>query len=135
MQTFFPFSSIGQSARVLDYRRLGKQRVESRQIIDTLEGNSKGWRNHPAVRMWDGYTDGLKHYFNVMSHEWIRRGYKHTMGFYVVQSPILPPWVGVERFHSSHRAALLWKLPAWYNQFQWSETPEYNYYWPSNERS
>jgi hypothetical protein len=33
VQTFLPYSDYATSARVLDYRRLGKQRVETKQIL------------------------------------------------------------------------------------------------------
>ena len=37
MQTFLPYESFEESAKVLDYRRLGKQRVEGMQIINAIE--------------------------------------------------------------------------------------------------
>ena len=59
MQTFLPYPDFQKTAQCLDNKRLGKQRVEARQIISTLEGKSNGWRNHPAVKMWKGYEDCL----------------------------------------------------------------------------
>jgi hypothetical protein len=54
MQTFLPSTSFIQSAKCLDYKRLGKQRVEAKTIINILEGKttSNAWRNHPATKMW-----------------------------------------------------------------------------------
>jgi hypothetical protein len=37
MQTFLPYPDFSQSARVLDSKRLGKQRVECLQILETLQ--------------------------------------------------------------------------------------------------
>lgn len=54
MQTFLPYSSFKDSARVLDRQRLGKQRVENMQIITALLDPDYGWQNHPAVNMWRG---------------------------------------------------------------------------------
>ena len=56
MQTFLPYRDFKQSFRVLDYRRLGKQRVEAHQVLNVLLGRTTtgGWRNHPITRMWDG---------------------------------------------------------------------------------
>ena len=42
MQTFLPYPSFDASAKVLDYRRLGKQRVEAYQILNTITGKSAG---------------------------------------------------------------------------------------------
>ena len=54
MQTFITSIDFKLCARVLDRQRLGKQRVEVLQILQTLLGESTGWRNHPCVRMWKG---------------------------------------------------------------------------------
>ena len=36
MQTFLPHSSFKDTFKVLDYKRLGKQRVEAHQILNIL---------------------------------------------------------------------------------------------------
>ena len=52
MQTFLPYDTFEESATVLDYRRLGKQRVEGMQIINAIENpNKQGWQNHQIVIM------------------------------------------------------------------------------------
>jgi hypothetical protein len=81
MQTFLPYPDFIQSAKCLDYKRLGKQRVESKQILDILNGDSKSnaWKNHPAVLMWKGYEHELQVYHDIMICEWIYRGYKNNM--------------------------------------------------------
>ena len=81
MQTFLPYPDFQKSLEVLDYRRLGKQRVEAKQILNVLldRTTTKGWRNHPITKMWVGYEDALKVYFNMCVKEWIHRGYNNTM--------------------------------------------------------
>ena len=54
MQTFLPYPDFAKSAACLDNKRLNKQIVECKQILMALSGESKGWRNHPAVLMWKG---------------------------------------------------------------------------------
>lgn len=131
MQTFLPYPSFEQSARVLDYKRLGKQRVEGAQIINTLEGRSTGWANHPCVRMWDGYVDALKVYTNTMILEWTHRRYKNNMELYVVEGDYeMPFWFGWNVVHRSHRASLLSKAYGYYIQYGWTELPINNIYWP-----
>ena len=68
MQTFLPHESFEKSAQVLDWRRLGKQRVEGMQIINAITGKTrkdgkpyKGWINHPCSVMWRDYAPALKH--------------------------------------------------------------------------
>ena len=62
MQTFLPVADFAESARLLDSPRLGKQRVETLQILRALELPDYGWANHPAVRMWRGRTPALVAY-------------------------------------------------------------------------
>ena len=79
MQTFLPYSSFIKSVRCLDRQRLGKQRVEALQILNALNGKSKGWTNHPATKMWRGYEEALCLYKDLCIQEWMERGYKNTM--------------------------------------------------------
>lgn len=132
MQTFLPYSSFAESARVLDYRRLGKQRVECLQIRAALRGDS-GWKNHPAVRMWRGAEATLVEYAVAICDEWISRGYKDTCREKLLAvSPITfasPTWLGNEDFHHSHRANLVRKDPQYYVPL-FGELPMEPYVWP-----
>lgn len=77
MQTFLPVPDFHESARMLDWRRLGKQRSEVLIILRTLSGTGKqGWKNHPATRMWNGYITCLCSYGLAICKEWQNRGYK-----------------------------------------------------------
>lgn len=135
MQTFLPYPDFFKSARVLDVRRLCKQRLEARQLIKIIEFDLKSpWKNHPACKMWKKNLLSLKLYYNCILAEWIKRGYKNSMpfDFSVIDAGILkhPDWLGDERVHSSHRANLLRKKPEYYSQFGWTEQPQEGYYWP-----
>ena len=44
MQTFLPYPDFIASARVLDSKRLGKQRVEALQVLRGLIRPGYGWR-------------------------------------------------------------------------------------------
>ncbi len=132
MQTFLPYSDFRESMKVLDWRRLGKQRVEAHQILNVLleRTETKGWRNHPITKMWDGYENLLKHYFNICVEEWMERGYNNNMNFEPIEGDIkYPDWLGDELFHSSHRANLLRKDSEYYSQFEWKEDSENPYAW------
>lgn len=50
MQTFLPYASFVDSARALDLERLGKQRVETFQLLRALTAPDHGWRHHPAAK-------------------------------------------------------------------------------------
>jgi len=131
MQTFLPYPSMGKSVRSLDYRRLGKQRVEAFQILNALAGKSKGWTNHPATRMWRGYEAALGWYKDLCIEEWIRRGYKNTMQTEsYVGAIVMPEWLGREDIHASHRSNLLRKDPDFYGVLGWDEPHDLEYVWP-----
>lgn len=142
MQIFLPYSDMRKSLQTLDNKRLGKQRVETYQIISAitrrpkLDGTPyKGWLNHPCTVMWRDYVPALKLYMNYAIAEWIVRGFKNTMDFeqYIEDQVTLPPFIGNERFHSSHRANLLKKEPEFYQKYGWTENPADPYVWMDAE--
>jgi len=161
MQTFVPLNGSADTAKVLDRARLNKQALEGWQILMNLvqldpQGNdriSKGWSNHPAVKMWRGHEGALTYYILKMVLEWQRRGYKSTIGekalttYYQAvklgritkDSHRLPEWMRDATtfgpIASSHRMALLNKDYEWYSQFDWPEDKgvrpaSYDYIWP-----
>jgi hypothetical protein len=139
MQCFLPYEDFTQSARVIDYRRLGKQRSETLQILNALSNPDYGWQNHPAVTMWRGYELSLVSYGTTICDEWIRRGYNDTcrgkiLKFaWVFPSCDLPWWLGDPRLHISHQSNLLRKAP-WAYAHLWPTVPRnLEYWWPSGE--
>lgn len=135
MQTFLPYPSFRESAMCLDYRRLGKQRVEAWQIYQTLTGQSMGWINHPATRMWRDYENSLLAYGHTMCEEWIRRNYQDNMlmkfrDIWDTENTIKPSWIGDLNFHLSHQSNLLRKDPIHYSQFGWQVGNDLPYVWP-----
>lgn len=139
MQTFLPYYDFTESAKVLDRMRLGKQRVETLQIITTLLSNKVGgWVNHPAVKMWRGFEECLSAYGMAICDEWIRRGYKDTCrdkirNLCLPSMCTKPDWLGLHEFHSSHRSTLLRKNPEHYSRFDWNDDPSIPCYWPANQ--
>jgi len=133
MQTFLPYPSFTESARVLDRQRLGKQRVECLQILAALHGG-EGWKNHPAVKMWRGYESALIMYASTICDEWIARGYKDTcrakiIERYHIRETLSPSWLGNENFHRAHRANLVRKDPQHYVPL-FGDLPMEPYVWP-----
>ena len=135
MQTFLPYADFKKSAACLDNRRLNKQILEAKTIYDIITGNStsEAWIHHPAVLMWKGYQDALALYYNACLDEWkINRKKNHSYEKIHItdESHVkIPPWLGDERFHSSHRSNLLRK-DEWYDQFGWKESWDLPYFWP-----
>jgi hypothetical protein len=127
MMTFLPFADFAKSAASLDMRRLQNQRTEARFVLEWLEqtGPYFDLADYGAARMWRGFRDALALYYNAMLAEYERRG--KTNGPTLPRASVptatveMPPWLGDERFHSSHRAVLLQKDAAHYGQLGWTE--------------
>ena len=135
MQIFLPYADIEQSARVLDTQRLMKQRVESYQILNTIQGKSEGWRSHPAVRMVKDYPAWLCLYSIKICQEARRRGYvdnllphfeKEILTYpYIIQ----PHWLG-SYLHKTHQSNLIRKKPEFYGPKFPNIPDNLPYFWP-----
>ncbi|HEY8430603.1 MAG TPA: MSMEG_6728 family protein [Sandaracinaceae bacterium] len=143
MQTFLPYRSFERSARALDSRRLGKQRVEALQVLRALEIEDYGWRHHPVVHMWRGYTEALVCYACAIVAEWTRRGFRDACRDAILEfaphvrsqrelslAGALPPWLGWRALHRSHRSALVRKDPEHYRPLFPDVPPDLPYVWP-----
>jgi hypothetical protein len=136
MQIFLPYPDIEQSARVLDTQRLMKQRVESLQILNTLQGKSTGWRSHPAVKMVKPYQAWLCLYSIKICQEARRRGYvdnllphfeREILTYpYIIQ----PHWLG-SYLHTTHKSNLIRKKADYYAPLFPNTPPNLPYFWPS----
>ena len=148
MQTFLPYPDFAATAAVLDDRRLGKQRVEAVQILRALTRDTYGWKRHPAVRMWREHPEALAAYGLAICAEWTGRGRSDscaaTIGADLAAAGLppprsqaelaaagrLPPWLGDERLHRSHQAALVRKDPGHYGPRFPGVDPRLPYFWP-----
>lgn len=148
MQTFLPYPDFERSARVLDVKRLGKQRVECIQVLRGLVRPGYGWRHHPAVLMWRGYEEALGRYAFTCCEVWTERGFADTCAATIAtdlreagvvdvrtqdelaSADRLPPWLGDEEFHRSHRSSLLRKDPDHYGVVFADVPDDLPYVWP-----
>lgn len=132
VMTFVVYSDLSLNFKVLDTQRLGKQRVEGKQLINAIESD-KGWSKHPAAQMWRYNLDALKYYVNCCIYEWIQRGYNNDIPYYQVpESVTFPWWFTWEPLIQSHRAMLYRKNPFhYYDKFTIDpEHLQYGYIWP-----
>ena len=140
VNTFLPWPDYQKTATSLDYRRLGKQRVEGLQILRANLGLTKGWTNHPAAVMWRGHEGSLMEYICAICDEWETRGYEdnvrgqvlqiyteHDISSYTYASPW---WLGKQQFHRSHKSNLKRKDPDYY---RFNVPDDLPYRWPTPE--
>lgn len=158
LYTWLPYADFAQSAACLEPIMLNRQKEDALIVLqvclDCYVGDRKkktnAWVNHPCVRMWKPWPYALAVYGLYMCKEWQDRGLreftasnrkvvarKPAEGFLQLIEdnkwdgpPEIPPWLGNEALHSSHRAALLKKNPGWYGQFNWTEKPYVDLEWP-----
>jgi hypothetical protein len=147
MQTFLPYPSFSRSAAVLDMKRLGKQRVEAKQVLQAIldvdklgqaPNTGQAFVNHPIMHQWAPYPEALLSYTWYICREWRDRGYRDGIMPWLFQVAKLrelrmmheraldrdsvrrPWWLGAPRVHVYHRANLIVKMPSHYSQFQWT---------------
>jgi hypothetical protein len=145
MQTFLPYRDFARSAEVLDAPRLGKQRVETLQVLRALELGEYGWRSHPVVRMWRGRTPALVAYGLAVVRAWQARGHadstyelinefapevEHRTQADLAEAGLLPSWLGDGRLHLSHRSALVRKDRDFYRPVFGDVPDDLPYHWP-----
>ncbi|WP_187271892.1 MSMEG_6728 family protein [Aeromicrobium terrae] len=148
MQTFLPYPDFERSARVLDQKRLGKQRVETIQVVRALTWEDYGWKNHPAVLMWRGFEEALGRYGFVCCDVWTELGFGDTCATTIAddlrafgitdlrsqaelaEGGALPPWLGDDDLHRSHQSALLRKDPEHYGSTFPGVPDDLPYVWP-----
>lgn len=143
MQTFLPYPDFRASAACLDNRRLGKQRVETLQILNALTGRSKGWTQHPATLMWAGYERVLCDYGFAICQEWTNERFffdtcAYQIGLIYQTLPLPkqvgnPPWLGDPAFHLSHQSNLIRKDPAHYAPLFPGVPDNLRYVWPTQQ--
>lgn len=148
MQTFLPYPDFTLSAKALDTKRLGKQRVEALQVVRALTRPRYGWTSHPAVLMWRGFEEALGRYGLTCCAVWLERGFVDTCAATIVAdldaagvsdvraedevraAAAVPPWLGDDEFHLSHRSALIRKDPVHYSPLFPGTPDDLPYIWP-----
>ena len=132
MQTFIPLGDDFKGiASLLDDKRVNKQISEARTLIHINEGLvDSRWKNHPACKMWYGYTNCLRYYHNCFLYEWMEVREKNRDGvYYEVTHPIdYPDFLHDERVLLSHKSNLARKRPDLFPN--WKDYGVEGYYWP-----
>lgn len=129
MQNFQTSTDFCSTAKSLDYRRLGKQRLETADCLAIRLGQPswmsdkqyalilKRYGNHPAQKMWAGYEYSLIEYGIEICREWCNRGYNGNYESKIAEyylmlkdwNIIKPHWL-TDGFCSIHRSILLGKV-------------------------
>jgi len=137
VNTFVPRFTFVESLMTLDWKRLGNQRVETKQLLRALTGETRGWSNSPAARMWRGHEGALAQYGSISCRLWVlQHGYEDNLLPYFEElekrfpNHRKPMWWGDARVHISHQSNLVRKDRDWYGP-QFPYIPDnLPYFWP-----
>lgn len=126
MQIFLSSPSCLQTDRQLDKRRLNKQIIEAAQILRAIDGEGKGWKNHPATRKYRPHKSWLHLYrFCLMAFK--NGDIKLAEVISRQADAVLPPFV-TEELCRQHAKRLFTKSPDLYPQFASLGTSMENWY-------
>lgn len=126
MQIFLPSPSCLQTARQLDQRRINKQIIEAAQILRAIDGEGKGWRNHPATRMYSPYKNWLQLYRSCLMV--YQQGDLEAASAISRQADAIRPPFVTDDFCRQHARRLYTKAPELYPQFAALGTSMENWY-------
>ncbi len=154
MQVFIPEFDFVTCAQVLDRQRLGKQRVEARNILVVLLGKPAWcsdkeynyllrYKNAPQVLQWKESEICLIDYLRCICAEWKKRGYIDNCWQQSLETckEILKdkdpaalvyqkPWWLDMYYVLRHRNTLLYKNIQHYRQFGWRNNPRIERFYP-----
>lgn len=125
-----------------DKLRYNKQCIELKQIMQSIDGLSKSWRNHPVCLMYKAHKEWLRFYL------WCFEAYRNSMnsdnctdkdGFMVEAEyfskradSIRPPFL-TDEFCDQHKRRLYCKAEHLYPQFAEYGKSEVNWYFVNGE--
>lgn len=115
MQIFLPSPSCLQTAAQLDKRRLNKQIIEAGQILRAIDGEGRGWYNHPATRMYRIHKQWLMLYRDCLA-VYQAGDIKAATVLSKQADAVRPPFV-TDEFCRQHARRLYTKSPELHPQF------------------
>lgn len=131
MQVFIIGSPL-ETAMALDPKRLRKQIIECRQILDALNG-AKAWSNHPCVLQYKGHEFWLRCYKRVL--EEVQKGGGSSIRskyFNYRANETTPDW-HTQEYYDQMKRRLYTKDPEHYKQWSHLGESQENWYFVDGE--
>lgn len=129
MQVFIVGSPL-ETARALDQKRLRKQIIECRQILDALNGKT-AWNNHPCVLQYRVYEGWLQDYMKCLEF-YVRGNVQVSAAWSILANDIRPVW-HTQEYYDNMKARLYTKDPEHYKQWADLGTSVENWYFVDGE--
>ena len=137
MQVFI-IGSPFETAKCLDRKRLNKQIIECRQILDAISGKTKAWTNHPCTIQYKEHTSWLVNYLNTLIH--YRRYVVLQDNFYLDAAIVcnccankLMPSFHTHEYFDNMKKRLYTKNHEHYKQWESLGESYENWYWVDNK--
>lgn len=135
MQVFIVGTPL-ETAEALDGARLRKQILETRQILDALNG-AKAWSNHPCVLQYRGYENWLGIYLKCLELERLKTPSDENVITAIqavasVMANDIKPSFHTQEYYDQMKRRLYTKNPEHYAQWAHLGKSDENWYW-SNE--
>lgn len=136
MQVFIVGSPF-ETAIALDKRRLNKQIIECKQILDALDG-AKAWRNHPCVLQYRGHKEWLRLYKRCLEsfveyEEFGTDMAKDNIRVYDHTCFLMTPPFHTEEYFDQMKRRLYTKMPEYYKQWAHLGESDINWYFVDGE--
>lgn len=123
-----------ETAKALDKKRLNKQIIECQQILNTLEGANKAWKNHPCVLQYGlNYTDRewLHNYLSCLMR--YRSGYLWAAEHFSKIAEVYTPKFHTKEYFDQMKRRLYTKDPEFYKKWADLGKSEVNWYFVEGE--
>ena len=124
MQVFI-IGSPYETAEALDGKRLHKQIIEARQIIQAIQGKTDAWANHPCTKMYRKHLKWLYHY--QLTLEYYATGKNDVARFWSSVADAIRPPFHTEDYFNQMKRRLYTKNNSHYHQ--WSHLGESDVNW------
>lgn len=124
MNVFIIGSSL-ETAKALDKRRINKQIIECRQMLDAMEGK-KAWKNHPCTLQYKEHQEWLENYMNCLSC--YMKGELAQAGRYSFLASRMKPEFHTNDYFNQMKRRLYTKDKLFYKQWAYLGESEENWY-------
>lgn len=129
MQVFIIGTPL-ETAMALDTKRLYKQIIECRQILDALNGKT-AWSNHPCVLQYRGYEKWLAAYALCLESFVSKRDMEATISN-TYAGMYRPDW-HTQEYYDQMKRRLYTKDPKYYAVWSYLGTSDENWYFVDGE--
>lgn len=130
MQVFIIGSAL-ETAQALDKKRLNKQIIECKQILNAINGKTKAWTNHPCTIQYKNHINWLIAYANCLESYF--KNDIHKARIWNLYAMDLTPNFHTSMYLEQMKRRLYTKDNNHYNRWRFLGESQENWYWSTKE--